>query len=335
MNAVKQRIEWVDVGKYVCIMFVMLSHLESGTEGLEKFYTPFFLSVFFFLSGYVYRQPASFRAHIAKKARGLLVPWFVFSTGSLLLSRFANYDPSVNYLARFGWNLAQIRGMGDEIWFVTALFVAYIPFYFFVKWNRPGWALGVMTALCWLSLVYCSEMPPLPWGRNALPWHLEFVFQAGLWMLLGYQFRQYWEKGFDKYNTILLRAGLWAVYLLLVYWPEAGRLQRHWRMFSVLVSLVGILAVVSICKVVRSSRYMRFVGANTLIYFALHGWVYASVELVLKIFAGGFYQACLASPWASNLLAVGITLVVSVLLMVPAVIINRWFPWMLGKWRTA
>lgn len=69
MTTTKKRIEWVDIGKYICIMFVMLSHLESTTEVLDKFYSPFFLTVFFFLSGYVYRQPSSFKEHMDKKIK--------------------------------------------------------------------------------------------------------------------------------------------------------------------------------------------------------------------------------------------------------------------------
>ena len=37
------RVEWVDVAKYICIIFVMLSHLESATDILRVFYNPFFL----------------------------------------------------------------------------------------------------------------------------------------------------------------------------------------------------------------------------------------------------------------------------------------------------
>lgn len=333
MTTTKQRIQWVDIGKYICIMFVMMSHLESGSERLTKFYTPFFLAVFFFLSGYVYRQPESFRALVSKKARGLLVPWLCFSTFSLLLSRFANYDPSVSYLARFGWNLAQIRGMGDEIWFVTALFMAFLPFYFFVKWQRPGWAMALMAALCGLSTVYGRYMPPLPWGSNRLPWHLEFVFQAGFWMLLGYDFKLYGEKTFDRLNTPVNRAGLWMVYLLLIYGPDSAVFLVRLREFPQLLSVLGILAVVSVCKVMKSNRYIRFVGANTLTYFALHGWMYAAVQLIVKKCAGGYYEVWLAHDLSSDLVAIGITLVVSVLLMIPAAIINKWFPWVLGKKR--
>lgn len=328
MTTTKQRIQWVDMGKYICIMFVMMSHLESGSARLTKFYTPFFLAVFFFLSGYVYRQPESFRELLVKKARGLLVPWILFSTFSLLLSRVANYDPSVKYLARFGWNLAQIRGMGDEIWFVTALFMAFLPFYFFAKWDRPGWAMALMAALCGLSMAYDRHMPALPWGSNKLPWHLEFIFQAGFWMLLGYDFKLYGEEIFDRLNTARNRIFLWAAYLLVVYGPV------DWlREIPQLLHVLGILAVVSVCKVMKSNRYIRFVGANTLTYFALHGWVYAAVQLAVKKCAGGYYEIWLTHDLSSDLVAIGITLVVSVLLMIPAAVINKWFPWVLGKKR--
>lgn len=51
-----QRIDYVDTVKYICIMFVILSHLAANTNLMWAFYSPFFLSAFFFVSGYVYKQ---------------------------------------------------------------------------------------------------------------------------------------------------------------------------------------------------------------------------------------------------------------------------------------
>lgn len=41
-----KRIEWVDIVKYICIIMVMLSHLETRTEIWSAFYTPFFCLLF-------------------------------------------------------------------------------------------------------------------------------------------------------------------------------------------------------------------------------------------------------------------------------------------------
>lgn len=47
MEQVK-RIEWVDIVKYICIIMVMLSHLETRTEIWKVFYSPFSCLLFSF-----------------------------------------------------------------------------------------------------------------------------------------------------------------------------------------------------------------------------------------------------------------------------------------------
>lgn len=336
METVKKRIEWVDIGKFICIMFVMLSHLESGSDRLRALYTPFFLSTFFFLSGYVYREPGSFRELLGRKARGLLVPWFVFSNGSILLTMVTPFVDKSDIPQRFLWAYLQVRGFGDETWFVAALFVAFLPFYFLAKWKKRGLALGTACVLSLLSTLYTTYMPGelLPWGTPALPWHLEFMFQAAAWMLLGYDFRLYGESWFDKWKRGRL-VPLWGLYLAVVYLPAGYYGHGAMIALSYIRSILGILAVTALCKCLKSNRYIRFVGANTLTYFALHGRAYVAIERLLAHFAGGFYEACLSGTLTSDLLAVAITVAVSVILMVPAEIINRWFPWVLGRKRVA
>lgn len=60
--------------------------------------------------------------------------------------------------------------------------------------------------------------------------------------------------------------------------------------------------------------------------------MYAVIEKVLGKF--GFYNAWLGNDITSLIMAIGITVVMSVMLIIPAVIINRWFPWVLGRKRS-
>ena len=129
-----KRIEWVDIVKYVCIIMVMLSHLETRTEVWRVFYTPFFLTVFFFTAGYVYKPKSNFMEFMCKKFRQLFVPWFVFSVFDIMLSQLISFNVHESLLEEIKWNFLQIRGEGDLIWFVAALFVAFIPFYIFIQW---------------------------------------------------------------------------------------------------------------------------------------------------------------------------------------------------------
>ena len=50
-----KRIAWLDIAKYICIMAVMLEHLESTTDELGCFFSPFFVLCFFAAAGYTHR----------------------------------------------------------------------------------------------------------------------------------------------------------------------------------------------------------------------------------------------------------------------------------------
>lgn len=103
--------------------------------------------------------------------------------------------------------------------------------------------------------------------------------------------------------------------------------------YQYVASLVGIFSLILVAKVVRSNRYINYVGQNTLIYFALHGKVYSVIQTVLKKAAAGFYGMVLSSTVASSIFCFILSLVLSVVLIIPAYIINNWFPFIMGRSR--
>lgn len=72
-------------------------------------------------------------------------------------------------------------------------------------------------------------------------------------------------------------------------------------------------------------------GQNTLIYFAFHGKVYSLIQTVLRRFFGGIYGAILSNVIGSSLFAALFAFGLSVILIVPAYIINRWLPFVVGR----
>ena len=123
-----KRVGWVDIAKFICIFCVMNSHLESVTEPVFTLYSPFYLSLFFFCSGYVYHHRPGFGVFLQKKVHQLLIPWFFLSTANILLSQILSFNEHGSLMKELFWNLLQIRGKGDGLWFIAALFVAFIPF---------------------------------------------------------------------------------------------------------------------------------------------------------------------------------------------------------------
>lgn len=339
-----KRIVWVDNAKYFCIMFVMLSHLESGSKALDAFYPPFYLMGFFFTSGYVYKHKKGFSEFFLHKVQGLFVPWLVFSVFNILLSQVISFNEHHSLWTELIWNFLQIRGEGDGLWFVAALFVMFIPFYFVIEWyetmrNRnsitaAGWTLVISAGLYVCSVIYEEAANPqwFPWNSTALPWHLEYIFQGMFFMVLGYLFKGTPEAVFDRYAG---RGSVWLyliVYMLLCAIPGdtntvCGIACSH--MFK----LVGVFVLITVCKKIAFNRYVAFVGANTLVYFALHGKVYSLGQTLLRRFAGNIYSTILNNDGYSSLFAIVFTIFISVVLIGPAYLINRYCPWLLGRKR--
>lgn len=339
----KGRIVWVDIAKYICIMFVMLTHLESSTEPLRALFSPFFLTLFFFCSGYVYKADNSFGKFFVKKVKQLFVPWLILSTANILMSQILSFNEHKPLAEELFWNYLQIRGMDDGVWFVAALFVAFVPFFFFIKWyqkksyslKRAGLLIGIGFILSFLSNLYGYVMDPtiLPWGSVALPWHIEYIFIAMFYMLMGYLFRHLFENKFDIWNTTAFRFLLWAVYVAVICVDHcySGNNVFLRIVLGYTSSILGIGAVISVCKILKPNKYILYIGQNSLLCFALHGKVYSLIQTVLKKFAGKLYFAILDNVLASSVFAILFTFVLSFILIVPIYIINHYFPFVIGR----
>ncbi|MBO5129325.1 MAG: acyltransferase family protein [Oscillospiraceae bacterium] len=339
----ENRITWVDIAKYICIMCVMNAHLESSTDPLIAIYEPFFLTLFFFSSGYVYSFTDNFVHFFRKKVAQLFVPWLVFSVANILVAQVFSFTAHNPLGIELFWNMMQIRGHGDGLWFVAALFIAFIPFFFLICWYektsirlKRWWLLGISLFLSLLSNIYAIIMDPalLPWNDIALPWHLEYIFIAMFFMVLGYLFRAEFEVRFNKYNTLITRCVVWGIYLCAVLFREEITYNDSLNILVTYVcQLLGVAAVISVCKILPPNKMVLYIGQNTLLCFALHGKVYSLLQVVIRRCLPGLYSAILADTLCSSLFSLLLTVVLSLILIIPIWIINRWFPFLVGRRR--
>lgn len=338
-----KRIQWLDIAKYFFIMFVIYSHLETAVDELSCLIVPIMLPGFLFASGYTHRSGQDFKSFFYKKFRTLFIPWLILSIFDITLSQLASFGEH-NYLYELSWNLLQIRGKHDQLWFVAALFTAYFPFYFFIEWYKKKSSQGnhrttlffiIALAFFGCGIAYSTHMPPslLPWDSNSLPWHLDYAFRAVFFMACGYFFREKFEPRFDAFSPVLRTIFLWALHAIIVYAPYFCIIPDG--IFSLLANLVtpllGIFSIVSLSKLIPENQYLLYVGQNTLLYFAFHGKAYGVIEGICRRFLSEPYYAILSEKATSIIFAVLLSLAVSYILILPCYIVNRWFPFILGK----
>ena len=316
------RIAWIDSMKAVCIFFVMLSHLECAQSIPERLYTPFFLTGFLFAAGCVYRQEPSFSSFFRKKVCSLFMPWLTFSVGNILLSQMFSFQTHGSVWEELKWNFLQIRGQGDGLWFVAALFVAFLPFYFLIGFYERSKAKNKPLVLCFATFVlsFLSVMYLKP-----LPWHLEYVFQAVFFMTLGYLSRAHKICPYPVFTG--------TGYLLLLI-PALLNLKMPlpWELLLTYASqILGVFTLMGLCRKLPENRFLSCIGGNTLVCFAFHGKVLSLLEWSLRRFLPGIYGVILENALLSLLLAIGMTFAMAVMLLVPIWVINRWFPFLLGR----
>lgn len=182
---IKERVNWLDTAKGLCMIFVILSHAFHSPKEISVFYRPFFLATFFFVTGYTLK--AMFDAQvIKKKAKRLLLPWIIFSTVDIGLVSI--FGAERNFIKRFVLNLLQIKGFYDSLWFLPCTFVVSLTVMFLLKKTSFKVTLISMIVLTIINRLYITIIPRefFSWNTLSLPWHIHLIGPVGLIMLFGY-----------------------------------------------------------------------------------------------------------------------------------------------------
>ena len=335
-----KRIEWVDFAKAICAICVIIYHSEFGNSFLSKYYEPFFLNGFLFLSGYTYSHKDDFGNFLKKKTQQLLIPWLCLGTIIVITGNIYSPSPETHggLLIDFLFFLAQIREKNDAMWFVAALFISYVPFYFIVDYynNKKDIKNYDVLSLLALLLIYVlfsffiAKLPSdyFPWGNDKLPWHIEYLPNSLFFMYFGYLYRNSFEK-----RELLSDFSL--VFLLILYVFLVNS-HFHFSLFflmcyTILKQIISTVLLVSICKRIKPSNIMLRIGKNSLFSFGMAHYISVPLQMIIKKILPTLYSYVISNYLVSALFSIVFAFVVSVLLLIPSDIIERLFPFILGK----
>jgi fucose 4-O-acetylase-like acetyltransferase len=68
--------QWIDIVKGIGILSIVIGHITDGA--LREILFLFHVLLFFFLSGYLFKQPQQLKNFIVKKIKRLLMPYASF-----------------------------------------------------------------------------------------------------------------------------------------------------------------------------------------------------------------------------------------------------------------
>lgn len=304
----ERRFDYVDIAKGIGIMLVVMGHIEFD-------YVPFCGSVhiplFFILSGYLYdidKAPDRTYGELAgRRVKRLLAPYFIYNTVlyikyllKLILSHTFTVRLALHGALGFVYSSAlfyknvpseeNFEGFvfgNSPLWFLTAMAVSSVIFYFIVYYvlkRRFDWKRIVLSSvvLCVFSFVLCRFLPVY------LPWSAEAALLGTVFMLMGMCLRKYQMPETTK-KMYLLPAVCIVLFALLHNINGAANLavQDYGRFMTIylLLGLLGTYVVLWIslwlAQIKTINRAVSYLGRNTLIILAFHMTIISMMVSVL------------------------------------------------------
>lgn len=325
------RIQWLDIMKGICMILIILSH-SYPPEMYVRFYTPFFLTAFFFASGYTFSSRDTMKSFLLHKIQVLLVPYWCFGILNAILAFIADGD---NLLERFWGLLLSINLKNDDLWFIPCLFIMTIIFY--VLWSLILNNKKIEKKLQYIIFGIISIILSfLGYFLTLCKIKIFFQFEIALvllpFMVMGYIWKQ--SKTVKKYMEKRHIAIFYSALYFIIITQFKNMVNIHEEIYSnyflfMFSAFIGTAMIVVISQIIE--KYMKktqlnncliFIGQNTFIYYAFQSKVIRILDIICK------YITFNSNKYILSLIYAAITCST---LLIPAIIINKWFPNILGK----
>ena len=331
MNNTSKSINWINVIKALCIVFVFLRHCENyyGVHlgWFDGLFSTFYVNAFFFVSGYLLywkqlSEPKILENHSEYAVGGgrvlfsnilyrIIIPSIIFSIiefipSCLIQSRSIDVE----------YALYKTIG-GGTYWFTSALVVAeliLLALFFTRNRNTMFYATtSLVLGILGLLIVHYDILHSGIWAWRQGLISLIFLAFGGM----------YWryEKQVDKLKKWWILLLLIITYVLIILVgkntnPLISTLSI--QPLGFLTSVIACLLLVWCGKIMPEWKPLTFIGQNSLGFYFLSGALPITFSMIVhKVIAGYsvwmmlvIWIACLAFAYIAVLL------------------INRWLPWL-------
>lgn len=261
------RIEWIDLAKGICILIVVLYHIEY--DFFEKAISVA-LPLFFMISGLFYRQNESFAKFFINKTNKLLVPFlfFMIST-SILPHAIINHESSLPIFFTYHEVIYNL-----PLWFLLCLYNISIIFYFvhrLISRLSLKSQYVVILLVSFLLGVMGMELGVL---KIKLPFYLDTALSAlpfyafGWWLNSHTIFLKSPSSKWDILVIILCALSVCYFVLPIGWLYNAFYTESLWVAYP--CGILGSLLIFLITKHIKRIPLLSYWGRNTIIILCTH-----------------------------------------------------------------
>lgn len=338
---VNNRFDWADFMRGIMMFLVILYHSEVyyGTgHSLSWIFAPFFLSGFFFISGYLFSNNTNnvdFVAKIKQVIRSIIVPYFFFTIIMALPKVLSGHARIYQLLI----DIILLRAS----WFVITIGILQLIYAFLLSRKQSLTRVAISTSAMfiigymfvllyrdvpsWLHENRWLNSPELP---NRLPLCINLAFVQSPFFLFGLFFRRYENKCGILLGKIgfLVPLLLYVILYVLIdhkYWGSGMcvAVDEYENILLVYIyAMIGIWSLMCFSRIVQQIKLINYIGKHSILFYFLNGGALTIVSVLMKRFP--YFDSNLY--WNQILVAIIATVV-----MFPMVwLINKYLPLLRG-----
>lgn len=297
MNFAKQRIEFIDLAKGVCILLVVMEHvgLSASLPGLRLLRVP----LYFILSGLFFKDYGSYKTHTLMKTNRILIPFaFFYLTGYLLFYILEWFAPTLLQTDAKGILdvFTQRQYFNGPIWFLLCLFWCNLMFCAITLLVKSEiWRVAIVLVCGAIGYTLGEKQIFVPLVADISLTALPFFY-------LGYWLKKtpiLYPNNYDKWNWAftLLLYGI----CILLYLAFDPRFHFHYNkpdndslggaIATYIMGACSVIFILLICKMIKKLPVISYFGRYSIIILCTHHLVYRPIKIVVSKFAEPEYSS--------------------------------------------
>lgn len=316
------RFEWIDLLRGIAMLLVIWGHVDRTDRLFFRFTGPFKIPLFFAITGYLFKdRNGDVKQFLSKLLKTIIVPWVILSL-IWLKPFYALLRGKIGYIPIYLCNFIS----GKDLWFMPCIVIAEVLFFLILKLIKDR-RLRYF-AMC-LIAVMGIVLSKFGIGRFAM---FDVACTTQAYLMFGYWFKNNEEKlrkiiSFRRtLILILIYAGM--ILLSIVLFPGSSidvHTNRYYNYpLCAAMSFVSLLILfIIVPKINMKLSWIRFVGRNTLVFYIVH---YHARSLLLH--GTNLVGFNIPKTFLSYVL---IFAYICISMSIVSIVINRWFPFVLGK----
>ena len=291
----KERIAYIDFMKCLCIMLIVMYHIDHEffnyiAPNLNNALQAFRLPMYYFISGVFFKIYAGFADFTRRKVNNILVPFVFFAVLAYVVrcleaaARLAlGADPiEVSPIRLLQPFYLRFWEMTTPMWFLLSLFWVNVIFYALQRYLKNVWAVLLVATVLSITGYWLAD------NKIELPLMLDTSLVALPYFILGWGMKRLGAvtpSRWDKWGWVMLLAVALPIYWLSDFMNLHFQiLPAYWKLY--LIPFVAIVALFWACKPLPHIPVLCHYGRYSLIILGTHPLVYQPLRSYLILRCG-------------------------------------------------